>query len=309
MSNYKTLEELKKAFQEKNTKSDDGGDRNANAIWKKRYDFFKINAGETAVVRFLPDANVENPLVFVKEIFTHKLRVNGHSKTIPCLKRLYNKPCPCCELSAKYYAEGNDKQGLDYYIKRSYLIPILLVKDPLESDDATSAKYIDVGPKIYKIILNAIGSDDLDAAPYAYKGGYDFRLVKEQQGDFGNYDLSKFSPKQTSLSDEVIDNLELINLDECVPKEIPREEMEAMIYAAQTDTQYVWGKAKLASGSTTKSDVSDAEVDDVKDVASFTTKTQSVDSPKEDTSKLDEKAKMQAVLDKIRNKANAQRSE
>ena len=89
MSNYKTLEELKKAFQEKNTKSDDGGDRNANAIWKKRYDFFKINAGETAVVRFLPDANVENPLVFVKEIFTHKLRVNGHSKTIPCLKRLY----------------------------------------------------------------------------------------------------------------------------------------------------------------------------------------------------------------------------
>jgi hypothetical protein len=308
MSNYKTLEELKKAFQEKNTKSDDGGDRNANAIWKKRYDFFKINAGETAVVRFLPDANVENPLVFVKEIFTHKLRVNGHSKTIPCLKRLYNKPCPCCELSAKYYAEGNDKLGLDYYIKRSYLIPILLVKDPLETEDQASVKYIDIGPKIYKIILNAIGSDDLDAAPYAYKGGYDFRLVKEQQGDFGNYDLSKFSPKQTSLSDEVIDNLELINLDECVPKEIPREEMEAMIYASQTDTQYVWGKAKAAQ-STDKSDVPDAEVEDVKDVASYTTKTQSVEAPKEDNSKLDEKAKMQAVLDKIRNKANAQRSE
>ncbi len=301
---YKTLEELKKAFQEKNTKSDDV-DRHANAIWKKRYDFFKINSGETAIVRFLPDANTENPLVFVKETFSHKLRVNGHSKTIPCLKRLYNKPCPCCELSAKYYAEGNDKLGLNFYIKRSYLIPILLVKDPLESEDSTSVKYIDVGPKIYKIILNAIGSDDLDQAPYAYKGGYDFRLVKEQQGDFGNYDLSKFSPKQTSLSDEVIDNLELINLDDCVLKEIPREEMEAMIYASQTDTEYVWGRAKSKE---TSDDTSDNTHDDIKDAEVVTHESSPPEKPQQNT-QLDEKAKMEAVLAKIRNKANAQRSE
>ena len=68
----KSLEDLKKAFlQPKNETENQSSPR-----WKRFYPFYKMNVGETAIVRFLPDGDTDNEFAFMRENLTHALVVN-----------------------------------------------------------------------------------------------------------------------------------------------------------------------------------------------------------------------------------------
>lgn len=227
------LDQLKAIFTQKQSTFENG-----NSNWEKFYPFWKMQIGEQAIVRFLPDLDQDNPLGFMVENLTHTLVINGQKKTIPCLS-MFGESCPCCELSRKYYDENNDELGKKYYKKKEYIGQVVVVQSPFEyKQEENPVKLIQLGAKIFKLIQAAFASGDLEEVPYEFKGGYDFRIIKSQQGKWASYDLSKFAPKQSDVSEEVLANIDLYNLADFRTKPISREAMETMILADQTGRNY-----------------------------------------------------------------------
>lgn len=226
----KTLADLASAFASK-TSNDD------NAQWKLFFNFWKMPVDSVSVVRFLPDADEENPMGFLVENLAHELIINGKREKVPCLK-MYGEECPICALSQKYYdeksPEHNEKLGKKYYKKKSYIGQVLVVESPIEHDQEQLVKLIEFGPKIFKQIQAAFQSGDLETPPYELKGGYNFRIKKSKSGEYADYGTSSFSPKQTDVADEVIESMNLYNLSEYRTAKVSREVLEAMLLADQT---------------------------------------------------------------------------
>jgi hypothetical protein len=250
------LEALKAAFAAKTTGT------SSNADWKKFYPFWKMADDSIAIVRFLPDLDEDNPMGFLVEHKTHELIVNGEKKIVPCLS-MYGESCPCCEVSRKYYDEKDETLGKRYYRKLSYLGQVIVVESPIDHDTTQLVKLIELGPKIFKLIQAAFQSGDLEVEPYALKGGYNFRIKKAKNGQYSNYDISSFSPKQTDIEDDVIEQLELYNLADHRTKYITRAEMEALLLADQTGASVPTAtpsatQSKVAPASTMKPAMPDA---------------------------------------------------
>lgn len=221
------LDALKAAFAAKTTTS--SGDDS----WKKFYPFWKMQENNTAVVRFLPDLDEDNPLGFLVEHHVHELNVNGQRTTVACSK-MYGESCPICELSKKYYDEKNEELGKKYYRKLSYIGQVLVIESPIEHDAEQLVKLIDFGPKIFKLIQSAFQSGDLEVEPYSLIGGYNFRIKKTKSGQYADYGTSSFAPKQTNVDEDIIDKLDLKDLKEERRKLVPRAELEAMLNADLT---------------------------------------------------------------------------
>lgn len=236
------LEALKAAFAAKATGTGGGDDS-----WKKFYSFWKMPEGSTAIVRFLPDADQDNPLGFLVENKVHELYVNGERKTVGCLE-MHGESCPICDLSRKYYSEAEDAKkvgdtaeqlrlsglGKKYYRKLSYIGQVIVVESPIEHDAAQVVKLIDFGPKIFKLIQAAFQSGDLEIEPYDLKGGYNFRIKKTKSGDYADYGTSSFAPKQTAIEDDVLGGIELFDLKNYRKASSSVTEVEALLNASLT---------------------------------------------------------------------------
>jgi len=235
------LDALKAAFA---PKQKEGGGGN----FTKFYNFWKMADGETAIVRFLKDANPDNPRQFIVENLTHSFIINGKKRVVACLA-MYGEPCPACEISRDFYSQaeraGETKdrpgplmaQGKKYYRKKEYIGQVHVQSSPIEFEKNEGHEYempISVGPQIFKLIQAAFSSGDLEEIPFEFKGGYDFRIKKTMQGTNANYTLSSFAPKQTDLSDDVIANLNLYDLSTLRNRKTDRATIEAMIIAEQT---------------------------------------------------------------------------
>lgn len=233
----KTMAELLAAHEQKNTGGGGGGDQS----WKLFFPFWKAPIDSTSVVRFLPDLNEDNPLVFLTENLTHELVINGKKEKVPCLK-MYGEDCPICALSQKYYdekdPEHNEALGKRYYRKKGYIGQVLIVETPIApaEGDTQLVKLIEFGPKIYNQIMAAFKSGDLEVPPYELKGGYNFRIKKTKSGEYADYGTSSFAPKQVDVADDLIAKLELYDLAKYRSARISRAQLEAMLIADQTGT-------------------------------------------------------------------------
>ena len=225
----RSLADLASAFAQKTG----GGDTN----WKLFFSFWKAPEGSTSTIRFLPDLDEENPMGFLVENFVHELTINGKREKVACLK-MYGEDCPICALSQDYYDEKspnhNEQLGKKYYRKKSYIGQVLVMDTPVEHDQEQLVKLIDFGPAIFKQIQAAFQSGDLEEAPYELKGGYNFRIKKTKSGEYASYQTSSFSPKQTDVSDEVLESIELFDLKTFRTAKTGREQVEAMLIADQT---------------------------------------------------------------------------
>lgn len=236
MTTKRSLADLAAAFTSKTTES------SGNATWKLFFPFWKADTDTVSTVRFLPDANDENPFGFLVENLTHSLTINGKRETVACLK-MYGEACPICELSARFYDknsnEYNEELGKQFYRKKSYIGQVLVLETPIEHDAAQLVKLIDFGPQVFKQIQAAFQSGDLEVAPYELKGGYNFRFRKTKTGSGQNsYTTSNFAPKQTDVSDDVIEQMNLYDLSEYRTAKIDRTAIEAMLVAASTGGSY-----------------------------------------------------------------------
>lgn len=240
----RSLASLTEQFKQKTT---EGGGGNS-AVWKLFFNFWKADMDTVSVVRFLPDADEENPMGFLVENLAHELVINGKREKVPCLK-MFGEECPICTLSQGYYdeksADHNEQLGKKYYRKKSYIGQVLVMETPIEHDQEQLVKLIEFGPAVFKQIQAAFQSGDLEEAPFELKGGYNFRIKKSKSGEFASYTTSSFAPKQTDVGDDVIEKLDLFNLADYRTARMSRDVLEAMLIADQTGAQF--GDAKPAS--------------------------------------------------------------
>jgi len=241
----KSLADLASAFASKTS-----GDNTGNQTWKLFFNFWKMDVDSTTIVRFLPDADEENPMGFLVENLAHELTINGKREKVACLK-MYGEDCPICALSQKYYDEKspdhNEKLGKKYYRKKSYIGQVLVIDTTIEHDQEQLVKLMEFGPKIFKQIQASFSSGDLEEAPFELKGGYNFRIKKSKSGEYADYGTSSFAPKQTDVADDIIESMTLYNLGEYRTPRITRDVMEAMLLADQTGGQFTGEQAETAA--------------------------------------------------------------
>lgn len=215
-----------------------GGDRKNNY-----YPFFKMPDESSARIRFVPDANEDNPLGFMIEKVTHQLKVNGENKTVPCLAS-YGEECPVCKVSKEYYDAGDKVNGKLYWKKKNYLAQALIMEDPIQEKGHENAegqlKVFSIGFSIFKIIKDSFESGELDEAPFAYEGGTDFIIKKTKQGEFASYTLSKFARKSSDLTDEqiAVADEHRVDLTTLLPKKPELSTVEGLLMAALTGKAY-----------------------------------------------------------------------
>jgi hypothetical protein len=218
-----------------------------------------MNIDERAIFRFVQDKNEDNPFGFFIENHYHKLTVNGKQRNVPCLK-MFGKSCPCCEMSQKFYNEENKEQGIHFWRKIDYIAQGFVIDSPFgftvkdkEGNEQTvlnshgliehgqnPIRLINMGPKILKLIQHQIASkdSDLENIPYDLVGGYDFRIRKSKQGEYSDYSLSSFNPKASDVDETLIDHMDPFDLSEFRTREITAEEMQALIEADLTGSNY-----------------------------------------------------------------------
>lgn len=237
-----SLEQLRSAFK-KDAKTEGGGNQN------NYFPFHKMQMGESATVRFLPDADKSNPMGFLVEKRSHKLKINGQDRTIPCLTT-YGDECPICKVSAAYYKADDKVNGKKYWRKLQYTAQVLVVDSPIPPEAGEPAangqvKLMTINPQLYKVIKEAFESGDLENIPYQYDVGTNFIIKKDQQGEYASYIMSKFAKRETQLDDDTIEfvTAALKELSTTLPRKPERAEIEAMLEAEMTGSEYKAGAA------------------------------------------------------------------
>lgn len=236
----RSLSSLKSAFG-----GEDQQNQNQPQFVNNYYPFWSMNAGQRAVVRFLPDANENNPRGFLVEKVIHNLTINGQERKIPCLT-MYGEDCPICKISQAYYKAKDDINGKKYWKKRQYLGQALIIEDPLPMDDngethENKVRMMAISYQIYNIIKEAFASDELEGVPYDYEEGYDFIIKKTEQGNYATYAVgTKFANKQRSLTERELEIVEagMVDLATLLPKHPGVDKVQAMLDAELNGEEY-----------------------------------------------------------------------
>lgn len=243
------------------------------------YPFWNIPEGSQAVIRFLPDANDDNPMGFMVEKLMHTLTINGENKSVPCMK-MYGEDCPICKVSSAYYKEEDKVNGKKYWRKKQHIAQVLVVEDPLPPNEDTGethegkVRFVALGFQLFNIIKDAFESGELDEVPFAFEGGTNFIIKKTKQGEYPSYSLSKFARKSTDLTDDEIALVkdQLVDLSTLLPQAQAIEKVEAMLEAALTGAEFAENgdsrvpadpKPKAAPKAAPKAEASDDDSDDV----------------------------------------------
>lgn len=229
----KTLEEYRAAF-----KRDAEGGKSSNNDY---YPFWNMDFGQHAVVRFLPDKNEENPYGFVVKKHMHNLEVNGEIKKIPCRKMYGNDTCPICKVSKEYYDADDEDNGKKYWRKETHLAQVLVISDPLPTDDdgenaEGKVKYLSIAWELYGVIREKFESGRLKSIPWGFTDGYNFIIKKTKKGKYATYALGSEFDEKSDLTDDEIEFVEseMIDLSTLLPKETPLERMESVLRANLT---------------------------------------------------------------------------
>lgn len=238
---------LRAAFAKKaESKSDNGG-----SFWDKFFPFFRADIGQSSRFRFFPDSDEENPLGFIVPNQYHELMINGQKKKVACLK-MYGESCPCCELSSKYYNEGDETMGKKFWRKIDYIAQGIPSQVPFEypiSEAENPIRLISLGPKLYKVVENKIVAGDLDEMPTDPLNGYDFIIAKTKQGEWADYSTSDFARKSTSVAEDTLARVVLYDLKQYRLPKVEREQMEAMIQSFLTGATYDQAQQQGSSNS------------------------------------------------------------
>ena len=243
MAKPSRIELLKqKLLEEKEKKESGGGSNFPSTIWP----FWSMDTGDSARVRILADLNEDNPYIFFIDRLEHTISLNGEDKKIPC-RAMYGEECPICTLSRKYYKEdGKDsKNGKYYYRKKTSLVRVLVLEDPLPPNKDTGETAVgkvfntQFGYQLMEKIKEQISSDDLGDF-FDLEDGTDFIIKKSPQGDYGTYSIgSQFARKSTAIESDVADEVELIDLSTLLPKDLGYDAVHNMLQAHLTGDDYV----------------------------------------------------------------------
>ena len=249
-----------------------GGD---NAI----YPHWNMEEGHSATLRFLPDGDSKNTFFWVERAMI-KLPFAGvkgemESKqvqvSVPCVE-MWGEACPIlAEVRTWFKDKSLEDMGRKYWKKRSYIMQGFVRENPL-ADDKTPENPIRrfvIGPQIFTLIKSALMDPELEELPTDLLRGLDFRITKTSKGGYADYNTSKWSRKESALTEAEQAALQahgLFNLNEFLPKKpndvelrVIKEMFEASVDGQPYDTER-WGQyyrpagVAAPSGSSTNED-------------------------------------------------------
>jgi hypothetical protein len=196
------------------------------------YRHWDIPEGSSASIRFLPDADTNNPDIWLERNLI-KLPFNGVlgrpdikrvEVQIPCLDMWQDKTCPIiAELRTWYKDESLKELANKYWKKRSYLYQGFVRVNPLEDDrpGANPIRRIIISPQLQTIIRASIMDPEVLELPTHYLKGLDFNIRKTAKGDYADYSTSSFARRESALTDEeqmAIEQHGLFDLKSFLPK-------------------------------------------------------------------------------------------
>ena len=182
------LDELRKKY-DQIQKAQSGGGGNDDFLKK----FFMMEEG-TSLIRVLPSPEGTEQ-EFYAETAIH--RINDKNYHCP---RVKGHDCPVCDLYYRLWkVEGpmkDEAQDLARQIKprKRYYMNVVDRRDE-------SVKILSMGMKLFGKILDCFFDEDYGDITNLTEG-WDFKVVKDTQGQWPNYDKSAPKPKQTAAGSE-----------------------------------------------------------------------------------------------------------
>lgn len=231
------------------------------------YPHWNMAEGASTLIRFLPDGNPKNTFFWAERAMI-RLPFNGikgeaESKMtqiqVPCME-MWNETCPILTEVRLWFKDKNlEEMGRRYWKKRSYVFQGFVRENPI-SDDKTPENPIRrfmISPQIFTLIKAALMDPELEELPTDYLKGLDFRISKTQKGGYADYSTSKWSRKETSLTEQeqaAIEQHGLFDLSSFLPKKptdvelkVIKEMFEASVDGQPFDNER-WGQYYRPSG-------------------------------------------------------------
>jgi len=227
------------------TRSTGTGDNAIFAHWN-------IKEGETATLRFLPDADESNTF-FWKERQMMRFEfpgVKGGDENkpvtvqVPCIE-MWNETCPVhAEIRPWFKDSSMEDLARKYWKKKSYIFQGFVTDNPI-TDEETPENLIRrfvISPQIFKIISAALMDPDFPEIPTDYENGTDFKVAKGSKGGYADYGTSNWARRERSLNQterDAIAQYGLFNLNDYLPKKPNAEELNAIfeMFEASVDGQ------------------------------------------------------------------------
>ena len=238
-----TLAEIRAKLQAQEDKKGGGGN-NGSFGDGATYAHWNIKEGETARIRFIPDADPTNNFFWTEKAMI-KLPfagIKGDPNSKPCIVQV---PCiemwpdmGMCPILSEVRPWFKDKDleemGRKYWKKKSYLMQGFVRENPMKEDKVPEnpIRRFMISPQIFNLIKAALMDSELENLPTDYENGLDFTVVKSSKGGYADYSTSKWSRKESALTpDEVaaIEKFGLFNLQEFLPKRPGKEELAIIL--------------------------------------------------------------------------------
>lgn len=216
------------------------------------YPHWNMEEGQSATLRFLPDANSKNTFFWVERAMI-RLPFNGikgemESKQVqvqvPCME-MWQENCPVLtEVRGWFKDKSLEEMGRKYWKKRSYIFQGFVRENPL-ADDKTPENPIRrfiIGPQIFSIIKSALMDPELEELPTDMQRGLDFRITKTSKGGYADYNTSKWARKESALTAEeqaAVEKYGLFDLSTFLPKKPTEAEVKVIkeMFEASVDGQ------------------------------------------------------------------------
>lgn len=264
----KSLAEIRAALSKADKSTAFTGGDNAS------YAFWNMPENETAVLRFLPDAD-ENNSFFWQERQVLKFPFNGVINSeddtseqvtvqVPCLETPAYKSSSKCPVLSEVRTWWKDDSLHDvartYWVKKSFLFQGFVTKSPLDEGDnlpENPIRRFTINKSIFDIIKASLWDEDMEELPTDYEHGLDFKLKKTKQGQYASYSASRWAQKSRPLNDEELAAIKehgLFTLSDYLPKKPEQEELEVIqeMFKASVDGEpydYArWGSFYTPSG-------------------------------------------------------------
>jgi hypothetical protein len=233
-----TLAEIRAKLQQasqQNTGGTGGGD---NAI----FPHWNIQEGQTATVRFLPDADPSNTFFWIERAMIKlpfagvKGETNSKPVTVqvPCME-MWGENCPILTEVRPWFKDKNlEDMGRKYWKKRSYLYQGFVVDTKFQEDKTPEnpiRRFI-IGSQIHNIIKAALMDSEIEEIPTDYVRGLDFKIVKTSKGGYADYSTSNWARRERALSEEenaAIKQHGPFNLKDFLPKKPGDVELKVMM--------------------------------------------------------------------------------
>jgi hypothetical protein len=263
-----TLAEIRAKLQassQQNGGSSSGGD---NAI----YPHWNIAEGQTATVRFLPDADPNNTFFWIERAMIKlpfagvKGEANSKPVTVqvPCME-MWGETCPILtEVRPWFKDKSLEDMGRKYWKKKSYLFQGYVVDSQYKEDGKTPENPIRrfiIGSQIFNIIKAALLDPDMEELPTDTLRGVDFRIVKTSKGGYADYSTSQWARRERALSDAeqaALTQYGAFNLKDFLPKKPGDVELKVMkeMFEASVDGEAFdmdrWGQYFKPAGYSSK---------------------------------------------------------